>query len=99
MIPGVRVNYLPNSKYQFLCEFDFNGLISIPVFTVSIQINPDYAKYFSTEDMAQIQVKRIDPAVLIRREAKPAALSFSDIDPNSIEGIDSEITNLIFNGN
>lgn len=68
VIPGVRVNYMPKSKYQFLCEFDFNGLFSIPVFSVSIQINPDYAKYFSAEDMAQIQVKRIDPAVLKRKD-------------------------------
>ena len=47
VIPGVRVNYLPKSKYQFLTEFDFNGLFSIPVFTISIQINPDFAKYFT----------------------------------------------------
>lgn len=64
MIPGVRVNYLPKSKYQFLTEFDFNGLFSIPVFTISIQINPDFAEYFSESDLAQIEVKTIDPSVL-----------------------------------
>lgn len=64
VVPGIRVNYLPKSKYQFLTEFEFNGLFSIPVFTFSVQINPDYAKYFSKEDMAQIEVKKIDPALL-----------------------------------
>lgn len=64
VIPGVRVNYLPKSKYQFLTEFDFNGLFSIPVFTISIQINPDFAEYFSESDLAQIEVKTIDPSVL-----------------------------------
>lgn len=54
VVPGVRINYLPKSKYQFLAEFEFNGLFAIPVFSVSIQINPDYAKYFSDSDMAQI---------------------------------------------
>ena len=54
VVPGVRLNYLPKSKYQFLAEFEFNGLFAIPVFAVSIQINPDYAKYFSESDMAQI---------------------------------------------
>lgn len=66
VVPGVRINYLPRSKYQFLCEFEFNGLFAIPVFAISVQINPDYAKYFNKEDLAQIEVKRIDPAVLAK---------------------------------
>ena len=54
VVPGVRVNYLPKSQYQFMAEFDFNGLFAIPVFTISIQINPDFAKYFTDADLAQI---------------------------------------------
>lgn len=84
VIPGVRVNYLPKSKYQFMTEFDFNGLFSIPVFTVSIQINPDFAKYFTDADLAQIQVKTIDPAVLAKIDNNRAdlsnELSFDEID-------------------
>ena len=88
VIPGVRVNYMPKSKYQFLCEFDFNGLFSIPVFSVSIQINPQYASYFSKEDMAQIQVKRIDPAVL-RKEDGPKELTLDEILNDKIPIADS----------
>lgn len=47
-----------------MAEFEFNGLFSIPVFSISIQINPDFEKYFSPADMAQIAVKKIDPATL-----------------------------------
>ena len=64
VIPKIEVIYVPNSKYQYILGFDFGGMYSIPVFTVSIQINPDYAEYFSNADLAQIQLKTIDPAVL-----------------------------------
>ncbi len=47
VVPGVKVNFLPKSQYQFLAEFDFNGIFAIPVFTISIQINPDFLQYFS----------------------------------------------------
>lgn len=47
-----------------MAEFEFNGLFAIPVFAVSIQINPDYAKYFSASDLAQIEIKKIDPSTL-----------------------------------
>jgi len=33
---------------------------------ISIQINQDYSKYFSSQDASQYQVKQIDPAILAR---------------------------------
>lgn len=79
----MRINYLPKSKYQFLAEFEFNGLFAIPVFSVSIQINPDYAKYFSESDMAQIEIKRIDPAVLNTAYKDIETLNLNDISGNN----------------
>lgn len=38
------------------------------MFSISIQINPDYAKYFNSADMAQIEVKKIDPATLKKKD-------------------------------
>ncbi len=64
IVPGVRVNYLPKSKYQFLVEFEFHGTFSIPTFNIAVQINPQYAKYFNRKDMTQIQIKTVDPSVL-----------------------------------
>jgi len=40
IIPGVRVLYLPKSRFQFLAEFDFQGTFSIPNFNIAVQINP-----------------------------------------------------------
>ena len=77
IIPGVRVSYLPKSTYQFFIEFEFHGTFSIPVFTFSIQINPDYKQYFSTEDLAQIKVLTVDPAVLKKAE-RVTQLSLDD---------------------
>jgi hypothetical protein len=68
IVPGVRVNYLPASKYQFLVELEFYGTFAIPSFTIAVQINPQYAKYFNIKDMAQIQIKTIDPALLARKD-------------------------------
>lgn len=42
--------------------------MAIPVFSVTIQINPDYAHFFKPADLAQIEVKKIDPAVLKKGE-------------------------------
>ena len=78
VVPGVRIKYLPGSKYQFLAEFEFHGLFAIPLFAVSFQINPDYSKYFSEADMAQIKIKKIDPA-LLKRIDRRNELSLDDI--------------------
>lgn len=60
-----------------MAEFEFNGLFSIPVFSFTVQINPDFAKYFNTQDMAQIEVKKVDPALLIKHDV-PEALTLDD---------------------
>ena len=78
IVPGVRVNYLPKSRYQFLVEFEFHGTFSIPTFNVAVQINPEYAKYFNRKDMTQIQIKTIDPSVLAMKD-KEEELGFDDI--------------------
>jgi hypothetical protein len=50
--------------YKFLITFDFNGIFSIPLFVFTVQINPLYKDFFTTEDMAQTQVVRVDSATL-----------------------------------
>lgn len=64
VVPGVRVSYVPKSKYQFYVEFEFHGIFSIPVFEFTIQINPNYKQYFSSADMAAVKHMTVDPAVL-----------------------------------
>lgn len=76
------MSFIPKSQYQFMCEFDFNGLWAIPVFTITIQIHPDFSKYFSAEDMAQVSTVRIDPATLILTSVDDT-LSIDDIDNES----------------
>ena len=83
VVPGVRIKYLPGSKYQFLAEFEFHGLFAVPVFSVSFQINPDYSKFFSEADMAQIKIKTIDPALLVKKN-KDVALELDDVVPDGI---------------
>ena len=64
VIPSFRVNFLPTTQYKYLIEFDFHGIFGIPPFTFTLRINPDYSKYFTTEDMAQQLTITVDPAVL-----------------------------------
>jgi hypothetical protein len=64
VIPSFRVNFLPTTQYKYLLEFDFHGIFGIPPFTFTLRINPDYSKYFTTEDMAQFITLTVDPAVL-----------------------------------
>jgi hypothetical protein len=95
VVPGVRVKYLPGSKYQFLVEFEFHGLFAVPVFSISIQINPDFKDSFADADMAQIKIKTIDPAVLAKSD-KHKELSFDDItsDPSNIDIADEDVDNI-----
>lgn len=58
-------------------------MFAIPVFAVSIQINPDYAKYFSPSDLAQIEIKKIDPSTL-KKYDEVETLDLNDITGNKI---------------
>lgn len=95
VVPGVRIKYLPGSKYQFLAEFEFHGLFAIPLFSVSFQINPDFRKYFSEADMAQIKIKTIDPALLVRiNKSSEEELSLDEI--TNDRGVSNEALSKIF---
>lgn len=97
VVPGVRIKYLPGSKYQFLAEFEFHGLFAIPVFSISIQLNPDFREFFADADMAQVKIKTIDPAVLAKSD-KHAALTFNDIssDPTSIDIAQEDVDQIFY---
>jgi hypothetical protein len=77
----VSVQYLPKSQYQFLVQFDFRGTFSIPLFTISVQINPRFAKYFTATDLAQIQIATIDPSLLAMND-QSTSLGLKDISNN-----------------
>lgn len=82
IVPVVSVQYLPKSQYQFLIQFDFHGTFSIPLFMVSVQINPQFARYFSPNDLSQIQICTIDPSLLAMND-QSTALGIQDISQNS----------------
>lgn len=82
IIPAVSVQYMPKSQFQFLVQFDFSGTFSIPVFMVSVQINPQFARFFNGDDLAQIQICSIDPSLLAMND-QAGALGFSDISNNN----------------
>jgi hypothetical protein len=84
IVPAVSVQYLPKSQYQFLVQFDFHGTFSIPLFTISVQINPQFAKYFNSNDLAQIQIATIDPSLLALND-QSTSLGFNDISNNSAQ--------------
>lgn len=45
--------YVANSQYWFVVSFSFGSASFIPTFQFTIQIDPQYASYFSSADMAQ----------------------------------------------
>ena len=49
-----------------MVEFDFQGIFAIPPFTFTLRINPDYAKFFSQADMAQLITLNVDTALLAK---------------------------------
>lgn len=62
---GVKVQYVPNSQYQFVIEFDFGSAFVSSFFTFVVQINQNFAGCFSASDMNQ-QIKwYVDPSTLL----------------------------------
>ncbi len=93
VIPSFQVSYLPTSQFKFLVEFDFQGIFGIPVFKVSIQLNPTYSAYFSAADMAQLLVLTIDPAVLAIGDT-PTELTFDQIVNNDVVVSNSDLSKI-----
>ena len=81
IVPGVSVEYIPNSKYQFLVEFNFFSTSAIPVFTFTIQLNPKFRSFFSQQDMDQVEIVNIDPAILALFD-EPDILTFGETQIN-----------------
>lgn len=69
LVPAVvNVNFVPESKYQFFVEYDFQGLYVSTAFKVAIRLNRDFDSCFSQDDFNQVLEMTIDPAVLICRD-------------------------------
>ena len=47
VLPAFNVSYIPTSRFTFLIKFTFNGILAIPDFVYSVQINPKYEKLFT----------------------------------------------------
>ena len=75
---GVKVSYVPNSKYQFLIEFNFGSAFVTSVFTFVVQINRDFDGCFSESDMNQQITWYVDPAKLVQKE-KTGELSLDEL--------------------
>ncbi len=52
---------------------------------MTAQINPEFAQYFSTEDMAQSLIKEIDPALLVKTESVKELSLFDLLNPQETE--------------
>lgn len=76
---GVTVSYVPNSKYQFLIEFNFGSAFVTSIFTFVVQINRDFDGCFSESDMNQQITWYVDPAKLIQDE-KDGMLTLEDLE-------------------
>lgn len=75
-------------------------MFAIPVFSISIQINPDFAKFFKPADLAQIEVLKIDPAVL-KKHDEIAELTDFDVfgDDNEIKIADDVLAEIFVDEN
>jgi hypothetical protein len=79
MIPSVSVEYVKASQYKFVIRFKWSTTnLANMVFNFTVRLNPQYAPYFSVEDMNQVQFITIDSALLSRFD-KVDTLTFEQI--------------------
>ena len=49
----IYAEFVQDSQYWFVINFDFSSLSMIPTFEFTVQINPIHATYFTDADMKQ----------------------------------------------
>lgn len=77
----VKVSYVAFSQYQFLVEYDFQGLYVSSAFRTIIKLNPEFLGCLHEEDYdSQIDMV-IDPATLAKVDVE-TTLTLDEIDPN-----------------
>ena len=62
----VKVSYVAFSQYQFLIEYDFQGLFVTSAFRTIIKLNPEFLGCIAAEDYDRQIDMVIDPAFLIK---------------------------------
>lgn len=81
IIPIVSVSYIQATQFKFVITFDFNNILGIFVFNFTVRINSNLASFFTQADMDQVQVVRIDMALLSAVDTA-ITLSLSNLQTN-----------------
>ncbi len=81
IIPVVSVSYVQATQYKFVITFDFNNVLGTFVFNFTVRINSNLASFFTQADMDQVEVVRIDMALLSAVNSVPT-LSLANLKTN-----------------
>ena len=81
IIPIVSVSFINATQYKFVITFDFNNVLGSFVFNFTVKINSNLASFFTQADMEQVQVVRIDMALLSAVDAT-SSLTISNLQTN-----------------
>ncbi len=60
----IYAEFVQDSQYWFVINFDFSSLSMIPTFEFTVQINPIHATYFTAADMKQKLYMALSPNTL-----------------------------------
>jgi cysteine-rich repeat protein len=83
VIPIVTVNYITATQFKFVIKFDFNNIVGSFVFNFTVRINSAFASFFTQADMDQVQVVKIDMALLSAVDARDS-LTFNNLQTNDV---------------
>ena len=64
-VQAVKVSYVPDSKYQFVVEFDFGNVFVNSLLSFTVRINRNFSGCFTEDDLSQQISWYIDPMTLI----------------------------------
>lgn len=81
---SVTVNFVYASQYQFLIEYDFQGLLVTSAFKVVISIDNSFGDCFSEDDYNQQLQIVIDPATLAKNDRDAEQTLAFDIEGNAV---------------
>lgn len=93
-----KVNYVPLSQYQFIIEYNFQGLLVTSKFKVVIKLNEEFKGCLADDDFTQQIELDIDPAFLALIDADQV-LTPDQLNPDSTKiVVPAEASSILWNG-
>ena len=96
----IYAEFVTDSQYWFVINFDFSSLSMIPTFEFTVQINPIHARYFTPVDMKQKLYMALSPNTIYQSSTAMAPAPIRTIGGlRGNSGTEQSVSKILSNAN